>query len=193
LAESTVIVTDQQCNGDPVTLLSKGGDSTPASFDPGDVWTYTCSLQTAAGETAVENHATVEGKDVLGKVVDSASVAATVLNPPEQIVLPARVTPGAARLVGPTGCQSRAFNARIRGSKMATVTFVLDGKVVKKVRKVGSAKLVQLRVNPAKLRIGVHRLVVTVTFQSGTGTKPKTYRLSFQRCTKKLVTPRFTG
>jgi uncharacterized repeat protein (TIGR01451 family) len=193
LAESTIIVTDQQCNGDPVTLLSKGGDSTPASFDPGDVWTYTCSLQTAAGDTAVENHATVEGKDVLGKVVDSASVAATVLNPPEQIVLPARVTPGAARLVGPTGCQSRAFNARIRGSKMATVTFVLDGKVVKKVRKVGSAKLVQLRVNPAKLRIGVHRLVVTVTFQSGTGTKPKTYRLSFQRCTKKLVTPRFTG
>jgi hypothetical protein len=77
---------------------------------------------------------------------------------------------------------------------MATVTFALDGKVVKKVRKVAAnAKVVAFRVNPAKLRIGVHRLVVTVTFQSGSGTKPKTFRLSFQRCTKKLVTPRFTG
>jgi hypothetical protein len=34
---------------------------------------------------------------------------------------------------------------------------------------------------------------VTVTLQSGSGTKPKTFRLSFQRCAKKLVAPRFTG
>jgi hypothetical protein len=193
IADSTVVVSDPQCNADAVSLVSKNGDASPGSLDPGDVWTYTCSLQTTAGDTSVENHATVQGKDVLGEVVDSASLAATVLNPPQQIVLPARATPGAARLLGPTGCQSRAFNARVRGSKMATVTFVLDGKVVKKVRKVGNAKLVQLRVNPRKLRIGVHRLVVTVTFQSGSATKPKTYRLSFQRCGKKLVTPRFTG
>ena len=50
-----------------------------------------------------------------------------------------------------------------------------------------------MRINPRQLRIGVHRLVVSVTFQKGTGTKPKTMRLSFQRCAKKLVTPRFTG
>src|SRR4029079_19688393 len=46
--ESTVKVADEQCNGDPVTLLGKGGDGSPGSLDPGDVWTYTCSLQTAA-------------------------------------------------------------------------------------------------------------------------------------------------
>jgi hypothetical protein len=32
-----------------------------------------------------------------------------------------------------------------------------------------------------------------VTFQQGSGTKPKTMRLSFQRCAKKLAAPRFTG
>jgi uncharacterized repeat protein (TIGR01451 family) len=194
LTGSSIVITDQQCNGDPVTLLGKGGDGSPDSLDPGDTWTFTCSVQTAVGDQAVENHATVEGKDQLGKAVTSAAVANTVLSQPAQAVLGARVTPGSARLLGATGCQSRAFNARIRGTKMATVTFVLDGKVVKKVRKVAAdAKVVAFRVNPTKLRIGVHRLVVTVTFQSGSSTKPKTFRLSFQRCAKKLVTPRFTG
>ncbi len=110
-----------------------------------------------------------------------------------QVVLGARATPGAARLLGPTGCASKAFNARVRGSKMATVVFTLDGKVVKRVTKVGSKKLVQLRVNPASLRLGVHRLKVSVTFAKGSGTKAKTLRLSFQRCGKRLVSPRFTG
>jgi uncharacterized repeat protein (TIGR01451 family) len=192
-AESTVVVTDQQCNGDPVTLLGKGGDASPGALDPGDTWTYTCSVQTAVGDQGVENHATVEGKDELGKVVDSAAAATTVLSQPAQVLLPERITPGTARLLGATGCQSRAFNARIRGSKIATVTFVLDGKVVKKVKNTKNATQIAFRISPSKLRIGVHRLVVNITFQSGSGTKPKTLRLSFQRCAKKLIKPRFTG
>jgi hypothetical protein len=68
-AESTVKIADEQCNGDPVTLLGKGGDTSTGSFDPGDVWTYTCSLQTVAGDTNVDNHASAEGTDELGKVV----------------------------------------------------------------------------------------------------------------------------
>jgi hypothetical protein len=192
-ADPTVKVSDEQCNGDPVSLIGKGQDGSPGSLDPGDVWTYTCSLQTAAGDQTVENHATVEGKDVLGKVVNSASAATTVLSQPTQVVLGERVTPGAARLLGPTGCQARAFNARIRGSKVATATFVLDGKVVKKIKNTKNAKVLSLRINPTKLRFGVHRLVVNVTFQAGSNTKPKQFRLSFQRCGKKLVAPRFTG
>jgi uncharacterized repeat protein (TIGR01451 family) len=125
------------------------------------------------------------GDNQTGKVFGNA--------PPAQIVEPIRITPGSARLAGPTGCQARAFNARIRGSKIATVTFVLDGKVVKKVTNTKNATLIQLRINPSKLKLGVHRLVVNVTFQSSSGTKPKTYRLSFQRCAKKLIAPRFTG
>jgi uncharacterized repeat protein (TIGR01451 family) len=193
LADGTIVISDPQCNGAPVTLIGKNGDASPGSLDPGDVWTYTCSVQTAVGDQSVENHATVEGKDQLGKVVDSASAATTVLSQPPQIVLPARITPGTARLLGATGCQSRAFNARIRGSKVATVTFVLDGKVVKKVKNTKNATVISFRVNPSKLRLGVHRLVVNITFQAGSGTKPKTLRLSFQRCGKKLIKPRFTG
>jgi hypothetical protein len=192
-AGSTVAVADAQCNGDPVTLIGQGGDATPASLDPGDVWTYSCSVQTAVGDTAVHNVGTVTGCDALGKCETDADDADTTLTAPEQLVLPERIVPGAARLSGPTGCVAKAFNARIRGTKVATVTFVLDGKIVKKIKNTKNAKLIQLRIDPKALRIGVHRLVVNVTFQSGSGTRPKTMRLSFQRCAKKLAQPRFTG
>jgi hypothetical protein len=171
----------------------KNGDKTPDTLDPGDTWTYTCSVQTSVSDTAVHNVASVTGCDQLNGCVSAQGTADTTLTPPAQIVLPERITPGAAQLVGPTGCVSRAFNARVRGSKIATVTFVLDGKVIKRVRNPKDPSLVQLRVNPAKMKLGVHRLVVNVTFQSGSGTKPKTLRLSFQRCGKKLLKPRFTG
>jgi uncharacterized repeat protein (TIGR01451 family) len=190
-AEATVKVQDAQCNGDPVTLIGKGGDTSPASLDPGDTWTYSCSVQTTAGQTSIHNVGSVTGCDQYGKCVSAEDPADTVLA--AQLVLPERITPGTAKLVGASGCQARAFNARIRGSKIATVTFVLDGKVVKKVKNAKNARLISYRVQPGKLRIGVHRLVVNVTFQAGSGTKPKTLRLSFQRCTTKLVTPRFTG
>ena len=108
-------------------------------------------------------------------------------------MLPERITPGAANLFGPTGCVAKKFNARVRGTKIATVTFVLDGKVKKVVKNTKNLSLIQFRVNPARLKIGVHKLIVNITFQAGSGTKPKTIRLSFQRCAKKLAAPRFTG
>jgi hypothetical protein len=156
-------------------------------------------VQTVAGQTAVHNVATVTGCDQIGGCVSAQDTADTTLTQPkesvqpEQLLLPARVTPGTSRLLGPTGCVARAFNARVRGTKMATVVFVLDGKIVKRVRNTKDAALIQLRVNPARLKLGVHRLVVNVRFRSGSGTKPKTMRLSFQRCAKKLVAPHFTG
>ena len=192
-ADSKVIVSDQQCNGDPVTLIGKGGDASPASLDPGDAWTYSCSVQTAVGDTAVHNVAKVDGCDGFGKCASDDDDADTTLTQPNQLVLPERVTPGAAKLAAPTGCTANAFNARVRGSKIATVTFVLDGKVIKRFRKPLKSGSYSVRVNPAQLRIGVHRLVANVTFQSASRTKPMTIRRSFQRCTKKLSVPRFTG
>jgi len=165
------------------------------------VWTYSCSVQTAAGDTAVHNVAQVVASDPGGASAQASDDADTTLTQqivspateqPGQLVLGARIGPGSARLLGPTGCAARAFNARVKGVKMASVVFVLDGNVVKRLHKVGT-KTVALRVNPSKLRIGVHRLVVHITFQPGSGTKPKTMRLSFQRCGRKLVAPRFTG
>jgi hypothetical protein len=191
-AESTVTVTDQKCTGDPVTLIGKGGDTSPSSLDPGDVWTYSCSVQTATGDTLIENVAQVKGCDQFGtcKTASSQQVN-TVIN--EQLVLPERIVPGTARLTGPTGCVARAFYARVRGTKIASVVFFLDGKRVLRLHKPNLKGTYALRVNPKKLRLGVHRVVANVTFQASSRTKPKTARLSFQRCGRGLAAPRFTG
>jgi hypothetical protein len=190
---ANVAVTDPRCDGAPVTLIGKGGDASPSTLDPGDAWTYTCSVQSTATDTLIHNVATVVGTDTGGRTVQASDDADTKLTPAGQAVLGERITPGSAKLLGPTGCTSKAFSARVRGAKIATVTFVLDGKVVKRLRKPTSKGVYALRVDPSKMRVGVHRLVANITFQSGSRTKPKTMRLSFQRCSRKLAAPRFTG
>ena len=191
LIGSTVVVTDEQCNGDPVTLIGKGGDLTPNTLDPGDTWSYTCSAQTVAGQTSLHNVASVTGCDRLGGCVSASDFADTILD--ALIVEPTRVPGASARLLGPTGCVAKVFNARVRGLNVATVTFILDGKVIKKVSNTSNASLIVARINPAKLKLGVHRLVANVTYRAETQKKAQSFRLSFQRCSKKLVKPRFTG
>ena len=111
----------------------------------------------------------------------------------EQIVLGERIVPGSARLLAPTGCVSRAFNARVSGQNVAKVVFQLDGKKIKTLTAPNAGTRFQIRVNPAKFRIGVHRIVATVTYKAATKKKAQTFRISFQRCAKKLAAPRFTG
>ena len=111
----------------------------------------------------------------------------------EQIVLGERIVPGSARLLAPTGCVSRAFNARVSGQNVAKVVFKLDGKKIKTLTAPNAGTRFQIRVNPAKFRIGVHRIVATVTYKAATKKKAQTFRISFQRCAKKLAAPRFTG
>jgi hypothetical protein len=113
--------------------------------------------------------------------------------PPGQVVLGERITPGRAQLVAPTGCQARAFHARVRGTRVARVVFTLDGKRLKIVKRKNFRGTYAVRINPRSLRYGVHRLVVRVTFQRGSRTKAKTFRLAFQRCPRALRSPRFTG
>jgi hypothetical protein len=111
----------------------------------------------------------------------------------EQVVLGERILPGSARLVGPTGCVAKAFNARVTGQNIASVVFVLDGKKIKTLTKPNAGTRFQVRINPAKFKIGVHRLRATIKFLAATKKAPQTLRLSFQRCAKKLAAPRFTG
>ncbi|MEA2497521.1 MAG: hypothetical protein QOJ29_5432 [Thermoleophilaceae bacterium] len=100
---------------------------------------------------------------------------------------------GQARLHGPTGCPARAFHARIRGTKVAKVVFTLDGhRIATRTRK-NFRGTFAVRIDPGRLEIGVHRLVAKVTFQRGSATKAKTFRLGFQRCPRALRAPRFTG
>ena len=123
----------------------------------------------------------------------------------EQIVAGERVIPGSARLLAPTGCVSRAFNARVRGVQVRKVVFKLDGKTIKTLTKPNAGANFQVRINPAKFKIGVHRITATVTVNNVTinpdtnqivrtqAQKAKTLRISFQRCARKLAAPRFTG
>jgi hypothetical protein len=111
----------------------------------------------------------------------------------EQIVAGERIVPGSARLLAPTGCVSKAFNARVSGQNVAKVVFKLDGKKIKTLTKPNSGTRFQVRVNPATMKIGVHRIVATVNFTAATKKAAQTFRISFQRCAKKLAAPRFTG
>lgn len=109
---------------------------------------------------------------------------------PEQLVLGERIGAVRARLFAPTGCLSRTFSARVRGAGIASVTFTLDGRKIKTVRtKAGFVA----RVSPTRLSIGIHRLVATVKFTASSHAKSRTLRASFQRCAKRLISPRFTG
>jgi hypothetical protein len=111
----------------------------------------------------------------------------------EQLVAGERILPGSAKLLAPTGCVAKAFNARVSGQNVAKVVFLLDGKKIKTLTTPNAGARFQVRVNPAKLRIGVHRIVANVTFTAATKKAAKSYRISFQRCPSKLAAPQFTG
>ncbi|HEX6714003.1 MAG TPA: SdrD B-like domain-containing protein [Thermoleophilaceae bacterium] len=109
-----------------------------------------------------------------------------------QAVLGSRFAPGSARLLGRTGCVNAAFAARVIGKRIASVTFTLDGKRLKKVtRRSGGAY--KARVAVESLRRGVHRIVARVAFKASTTPKAKTLRLTFQRCSGRRISPRFTS
>ena len=110
-----------------------------------------------------------------------------------QYQIVAAIKVGDARLLAPTGCVAKEFNARVRGVEIKQVVFRLDGKKIKTLTKPNSGRFYLVRINPAKFKIGVHRILATVTFNPETNQSPKTYRISFQRCAKKLAAPRFTG
>jgi hypothetical protein len=113
--------------------------------------------------------------------------------PPDQIVAGVQVAPGNAKLLAPTGCVAKAFNARVSGQNVAKVVFFLDGKKIKTLTTPNSGARFQVRVNPANMKIGVHRITASVTFKAITKKAAQTFRISFQRCAKKLAAPRFTG
>ncbi len=193
----TIVVTntgDVDLTVTPSDTGCTGFDATAFTLAVGASKTLTCTHTTAAAEgQSYTNKACASGVDPIGGTVSACGDVTTQVPNGDQLVLPSRNTPGTARLLGPTGCVSKVFSARVRGTKVAKVTFTLDGKVVKRYTKTIKSGIYALRVNPAKYRIGVHRLVAKITFAKGSGTKAKTLRLSFQRCAHKLTAPRFTG
>jgi hypothetical protein len=109
---------------------------------------------------------------------------------PDGGVLPETIVSGRAQLRGPSGCLKQAFKARVSGRSIASVTFFVDGR---KVKKIGAGKAFALKLNPKKYGLGRHKIVAKVRFTAESGTKARKLSLTFRRCAQGAVAPRFTG
>jgi uncharacterized repeat protein (TIGR01451 family) len=77
-----VNVIDALCDAPPM-LTTKNGDATPGQLDPGDTWTYTCTVRTLSTQTVVNNIGVVTGTDSYGgRVVRDDDPAITTLAQP---------------------------------------------------------------------------------------------------------------
>jgi uncharacterized repeat protein (TIGR01451 family) len=187
----SVVVTDPGCDDMP-TLTSKNGDPTPATLDPGvDTWTYKCSHATTAGQSSFTNVANVTGRDRNNRPASDTDSFPTGLT---NVLPEPPVVRGTARLRGPSGCVRGPFRATVRGSRIARVTFFVDGKRFRRITApTGEGTRFSVRINPRGRGFGVHRVTARVVFAAGAQTKTRTLRLSFQRCKRQVVRPRFTG
>jgi hypothetical protein len=206
------VFTDPRCDGGNATQT--GGD-TDSTFGVGEVRTYSCSVDTAVTDTAdVVNTACAEGDDGATAMKECATATVTLTprgtpggttpggtapggtapggtTPDRGGILPETIASGRARLRGPSGCVKQAFHARVTGRSIASVAFYVDGRLVK--RFAGERKSYSIKVNPRRYGLGRHRIVARVTFAPASGTQARTLPLTFRRCARGAVAPRFTG
>ncbi len=210
-----LVLGDALCLAAPA-LQSKGADSTPGTLDVGDVWTYTCQVQTKAGQTEVVNTATVKGTDENDRsATDEDTFTTTLSQPPppveppaepraaepvagpqpqpQIVVAPSAVVSGTAKLRGPSGCPTRTVTASVTGRRIVRVTWYLDGKRIAVRTKADAKGRWTVPVRPKGLRYGAHRLEARVQFAASSKTAPKTLRLGFGRCRPAARRPTFTG
>jgi hypothetical protein len=163
----------------------------------------TVSERAAAGWQSQANK-TIDLSKPTEKCTGSVSFSNTKTPPPnnplqpdtprgEQDVLGERVTPGSARLGGRTGCQGKAFYVRVKGRQIDSVTFRIDGKVRKVVRKADSQGSFKIRINPRKFKRGSHKVTARAVFRAASQTRAKTMSLRFSRCVRAAQAPAFTG
>jgi hypothetical protein len=212
---TNVTATDDKCS--PLTRTGNVSDTT---LDPGDTWTYTCSyvIQYNQGDAnPVVNTVTTCGTPPAGgsPVCDTdqhpttilppstqpqtpaqaAGTSPTTSQPPQIAVSPVRVRPGSARLRGPTGCPTTsAVAATVTGRRIVKVTFYVDGRRVKTLTKANaSGGRWVLPMNVKRFAFGTHRVQARIQFARSSQTASRTLRLSFNRCRPAIVRPKFTG
>ena len=208
----TPTLTDAHCDAAPTRTGANAGDTT---FNPGDVWTYTCTVTTDPNASKDENCASATGTVPGVPPVSDEDCAETPLTPPPPPVtppenppvtppttpanpetpsggvLPESIASGLARLRGPSGCVKTAFKARVSGRSIASVAFFVDGKLVKQFNKQRASYSV--KVKPNRYGFGRHRVIARVRFVAGSGTAARRLPLTFRRCAQGAVAPRFTG
>jgi hypothetical protein len=113
---------------------------------------------------------------------------------PQIHVSPSRVTPGSAKLRGPSGCpRNNVVAATVTGRHIVKVTFYVDGKKVKTLTKPNKGTRWVLPLNVRRMAYGSHRVQAKVQFAKASATQSKTLRLSFSRCGQTAAQPQFTG
>ena len=200
-AQGEVDLTDAKCNAN--TLVRNTGDDV---LSPNEVWSYSCVATIPAGTTgSFVNTAEVcvpNPGATPPELCDTDTVTVTVpppvvppvnppANPPGSGELPEEVVSGRARLRGPSGCVKQAFRARVSGRQFRSVAFFVDGKLVKQINKRKSVYKVKIR--PNKYGFGRHRVIARVRFTTESGTSARRLPLTFRRCGRGAVAPRFTG
>lgn len=178
--------------GEPSTTTAADGTYAIAGLKPGgyvirhiliqDGRTCTAPASGCAYDLTLVSRAAESNKDFL----DAPA--------PDQLVLPERIVPGVARLLGKTGCvRGGGFTAGIRGQSVLRMTLFVDGRAISSIALPKDGMTYRFRVNVARLRVGTHVLSLRVVFHRKSGTRSKTLRLTFQRCAASLRAPRFTG
>ena len=180
---------DPHC--DAGSLTGPTGDlNSDGTLKPHGQATYFCFHIVQASDTpSFTNVVTVSGTPPGGPPVGPVSSSVTV-NVPAQQVSPSCVV-GAVALNGTVGCARRAFAAVVQAApnSIKSVTFRLDGKVVRTLTHAGAGNRWALTIHPNQLRTGGHTLTAVVTLNCN-GAR-RTVTLHFRHCPPPK--PRFTG
>jgi len=104
-----------------------------------------------------------------------------------------RIVRGTARIAAAKTCPITPFNLRVQGRRIRSVTFFVDGKRLATVTR-GVAGRYTARVDPRRLKVGVHRVRARVRFLAGSGSA-RNLNMSFRVCARPAaqVQPNFTG
>jgi hypothetical protein len=100
------------------------------------------------------------------------------------------------KLKGPQGCVRQDFYVSIKAKGVARVTFYLDKHKLRTLTARNAIKgLLKLKVDPAKLAVGPHKLLAKIAMAATSTTKATVASRSVTvlRCRVAVLTPKFTG
>ena len=122
-------------------------------------------------------------------------LSSSVSQPPVGSVL-ASALASAPRLTAPQGCVRNRFQVSVRAAGVHSVTFFVDGHKLKTLTSKNAHKgLLSIQIDPAKWKLGPHRLVAKITMAAPAAGKARTASRTARlvRCRAAVLTPKFTG
>ena len=152
----------------------------------------TCRAMKPEYPPAPENPPAQPSPPVAPAPKPAAAVAAA---PAAGAVKGVTVRRGTARLAAVSTCPITApVPLRVQGRQIRSVTYSVDGRRVATVTRADSIGRWTARVDPRRLRTGVHRVRARVQFRTGAG-PARTLTMSFRTCARPAaqVQPQFTG